>query len=187
MAPAGGSWWRVDAEHPDQWDWTGFPFPRHRFDPASGRFRVRYAANRPAVAARERFTTRALTHADGELWLVQLERMPSGLHLTHQVNLDTLGLDDRVNTGRVGVRRGADPDPLLGVCGELADAIYDWWDHHPPPLVYRARTIPAGRNIAFTSTAASRAVRVGRLRDAPALHAHLVLRSGFTVPSTWFR
>ncbi|HWG72970.1 MAG TPA: hypothetical protein VG184_02820 [Acidimicrobiales bacterium] len=33
---------------------------------------MRYAANRPAVAARERFLARAMTEADGDLWLVHL-------------------------------------------------------------------------------------------------------------------
>ena len=139
------------------------------------------------MAARERFPTRILTDADGDLWLVHLDNMPSALHLTHQANLDALGIDDRVSTGRIDIRRRADPDPLLDTCGQLADALFDWWDHRPPPLIYRARTTPAGRNIAFTSTAAPRAVIAGRLRDATALHVHLVLRAGFTVPPSWLR
>lgn len=49
-----------------------------------------------------------LTEADGTLWLVRLGGMPSSLHLTHQANLDILGLDDRVNTGRLDLKR--DPD-----------------------------------------------------------------------------
>jgi hypothetical protein len=168
------------------WDWTPFPAARHRFDPPSGRFRVRYAANRPAVAARERFPTRELTVADGELWLVQLSEVPSALHLTHQGNLDALGLDDRVSTGRILLSRGADPDPLLDISGRLADAVYDWWDQVPPPLVYRSRTTPGiGRSIAFTRQASPRIVNARPLREATALHTHLVLRAGFTLPQDW--
>jgi hypothetical protein len=157
-----------------------------RFDPLSGRFRVRYAANRPAAAARERFPARTLTDADGELFLVGLDSLPSALNLTVQANLDALGLDDRVSTGRIDVGRRPDPDPLLETCGRLADAVYDWWRERPPPLLYRARSAPSrGRSIAFTQTACGRVVSVGRLRDATALHSYLVLRAGFTVPTAW--
>jgi hypothetical protein len=152
----------------------------------SGRFRARYAANRAAVAARERFPTRTLTDTDGDLWLVELAGMPRSLHLTRQVNLDALGLDDRVSTGRLNVGGRADPDPLLELCGRLADAVYDWWDGRPPPLVYRARTAPSmGRSITFTELARPTALQARRLREATALHVYLVLQAGFTVPYAW--
>ena len=157
-----------------------------RFDPPSGRFRVRYAANRPAAAARERFPERAITEADGDLWLVALEALPAALHLTRQGNLDALGLDDRVSTGRLDVDRRTDPDPLLALCGELADRVYDWWGGRPPPLVYRTRTMPAeGRSVAFADTVPHRVVAARPLRQATALHASLVLHAGFTVPDGW--
>jgi hypothetical protein len=117
--------------------------------------------------------------------LIQLAEMPSALHLTHQATLDALGLDDRVNTGRLDVDRATDPDPLLDISGLLADAVYDWWDGHPPPLVYRSRATPSGRNIAFTQTSAPRVVQARRLSEATALHAHLVLRAGFALPDAW--
>ncbi len=154
----------------------------------SGRFRVRYAANRAAAAARERFPARTLTDADGELWLVRLDAMPAGLRLTHQSTLDALGLDDRVSTGRLDVDRRRRADPLLDTCGRLVDAVYDWWDGRPPPLVYRTRTMPeVGRTIAFTEWTSPRMVSAGRLRDATALHTYLVLGAGFTVPESWLR
>ncbi len=147
---------------------------------------MRYAANRSAAAARERFLARLLTEADGELWLVRLRAVPAGLHLTRQANLDALGLDDRVSTGRVDVGRRRQTDPLLDTCGRLADAVYDWWEGRPPPLVYRTRTMPEqGRTVAFTQSAMPRVVSARRLRDATALHAHLVLHAGFTVPPEW--
>ena len=127
-----------------------------------------------------------LTEADGELWLVRLRAMPAGLHLTHQGILDALGLDDRVSTGRVDTGRRRHPEPLLDTCGRLADAVYDWWDGRPPPLVYRTRTMPeVGRTIAFTEWTSPRVVSADRLRDATALHTYLVLRAGFTVPQEW--
>lgn len=112
--------------------------------------------------------------------------MPSALHLTRQRNLDVLGLDDRVSTGRIDFALRVDPDPLLETCARLADAVFDWWGGRPPPLVYRARTTPSvGRSIAFTEFASPAVVDARPLRDATALHAYLVLRAGFTVPSTW--
>jgi hypothetical protein len=127
-----------------------------------------------------------LAEADGELWLVRLESMPAGLRLTHQATLDALGLDDRVSTGRIDVGGRPRPDPLLDTCGRLVDAVYDWWDGRPPPLVYRTRTMPeVGRTIAFTEWTSPRVVSTGRLRDATALHAYLVLGAGFTVPERW--
>lgn len=103
---------------------------------------MRYAANRPAVAARERFAARTISEADGQLWLVQISLSERVLALTHQANLDTLGLDDRVSTGRIDMSSRIDPDPLLDTCGHLGDAVYDWWNGFPPPLLYRSRTTP---------------------------------------------
>jgi hypothetical protein len=112
--------------------------------------------------------------------------MPSALHLTHQGNLDALGVDDRVSTGRIDPTRTTDPDPLLDVCGRLADAVNDWWGHDAPPLIYRSRTTPSvGRSIAFTQEASPRTLIARPLREATALHAHLVLRAGFIVPDRW--
>lgn len=162
--------------------------PRGRFDPISGRFRVRYAANRAGAAARERFPARMLTEVDGDLWLVRLEALPAGLRLTRQATLDALGLDDRVSTGRIDVGGRRRSDPLLDTCGRLVDAVYDWWDGRPPPLVYRTRTMPeVGRTIAFMEWTSPVVASAGRLREATALHAYLVLGAGFTVPESWLR
>jgi hypothetical protein len=185
LSPARGPGWRIDTDHPDDWTWPPFLTPRHRFDPLSGRFRVRYAASRAAIAARERFPSRVVTETDGDLWLIRLEGAPPSLHLTHQANLDALGVDDRINTGRLDLGRKTDPDPLLDTCGRLSDGLYDWWNGQPPSIVYRSRTTPAGRNLAFISTTQLEAVQVGPLRNATALHAHLVLHAGFIVPEEW--
>jgi hypothetical protein len=185
LAPASRTWWRIDHDPPAAWDWAPFSSPRGRFDPLSGRFRVRYAANRPAVAARERFPTKTIAETDGDLWLVKVTGLPPALHLTRQATLDALGLDDRISTRRTDLDR--DDDPLLDTCGRLMDAVHDWWAGSPPPLVYRARTVPTGRSVAFTATSAPVLVAAGQLRDAAALHAHLVLVAGFTVPGRWLR
>jgi hypothetical protein len=180
------TWWRIDTAHPDEWDWAPYPKPRGRFDPLSGRFRVRYAANRAAVAARERFVSKTLTDPDGDHWLVELTAMPRSLHLTREANLGALKLDDRVSTGRINVATRLHAHPLLETCGQLADAVFDWWDARPPPLVYRARTAPSvGRTIAFTEPAEPTILRAHRLREAKVLHAHLVLQAGFSVPPAW--
>lgn len=100
-------------------------------------------------------------------------------------NLDVLGVDERINTGRIDVDRGEDPDPLLDTCGRLMDAFYDWWNEQPPPIVYRSRTTPSGRNVAFTETARAKVDEVGRLREATSLLVYLVMQAGFTVPDDW--
>ena len=149
---------------------------------------MRYAANRSAVAARERFPARTLTEADGDLWLVHLSIPGPALALTRQTNLDALGLDDRVSTGRIDPSGRADPDPLLDTCDQLADAVYDWWKGSPPPLLYRARTAPGtGRNIAFTQTSGWSNLAARPLREATGLHTDLTLSAGFVVPPAWLR
>jgi hypothetical protein len=55
----------------------------------------------------------------------------------------------------------------------------------PPPIVYRTRSVPAARSIAFTrsclwSQATGRSLRVAR-----ALLVVLVTHHGFDVPETW--
>ena len=179
------TWWRIDTDPPDRWDWSGFDHPRHRFDPPSGRFRVRYAANDPVAAARERFPARRITPAASDLHLVRLEGPPAALHLTHQSNLDTLGLDDRVNTARLDQRMPGSGDPLLAVSQHLADAVYDWWATTPPPIVYRTRSVPAARSIAFTRSVTWAHVTAGHLRHASALLVALVTHHGFDVPEAW--
>lgn len=133
----------------------------------------------------ERFPARVLSLEDGDLWVVRLDGRPSALHLTHQRNLDAVGLDDRISTGRLDLSRPDRIDPLLDACGALADALYDWWGADPPPIVYRSRTTPAHRKIAFAEGVPWISAPSGRLRDATTLLASLVLRHGFLVPEPW--
>ncbi len=147
---------------------------------------MRYAANRPVAACCERFPGRHLSPADGALYLVELTVEGTALHLTHQGILDALGLDDRINTGRVDLP-GPDGDPLLDVCQGLADAVHDWWDGTPPALVYRTRTVPSARSIAFSGITGTEIVQARTLREARHLIAILVARHGFVVPPAWLR
>jgi hypothetical protein len=145
---------------------------------------MRYAANRSVAAARERFPGRLLVAADGGRFLVELRADARALHLTHQGNLDALGLDDRISTGRL-YGSGVEADPLLDRCQRLADAVFDWWDGVPPALVYRARTLPGARSMAFTASSRVVAVQARPLREAHHLLVELVARHGFSVPSGW--
>jgi hypothetical protein len=185
LAAPSRTWWRIDTSAPDDWAWDGFAEPRHRFDPPSGRFRVRYAANDPIAAARERFPARRITAAAGDLRLVRLQGPPPALHLTHQGNLDALGPDDRVNTARLDRPLPGGGDPLLAVSQALADAVHDWWEGHPPPIVYRTRRVPVARSLAFTQWCTWDGAEARRLRDATALLIALVTHHGFDVPDTW--
>lgn len=173
-------------EEPADWTWAPFPTARNRFDPRSGRFRVRYAASTSTAATRERFPGRTLTEADGGLRLVRLDGSPSALHLTRRSVLDALGLDDRVSTGRLD-KPAVNGDPLLDVAQQLSDAVYDWWGGSPPPLVYRTRSTPSARSVAFTRTVAWDTTNSGLLRDAVSLLVRIVTRHGFTVPDHWLR
>lgn len=119
------------------------------------------------------------------LRLVRLDGPPPSLHLTHQANLDALGLDDRVNTARLDRPLPGLGDPLLAVDQQLADAIYDWWDGVPPPIVYRTRTLVAARSMAFTRACTWASVTTRRLRDANALIVTLVNHHGSDVPESW--
>ena len=125
-----------------------------------------------------------LTESDGDLRLVEFGVETGALHLTRQETLDALGLDDRINTGRLD-RPGPGGDPLLEVCHELADAVFDWWKAVPPPLVHRTRTTPNARSVAFTAPASVHVVAARPLREAGRLHAQLVGRHGFRVPAGW--
>ncbi len=98
---AGTELWRIDARAPDDWQWDGFPQPRHRFDPASGAFRVRYAGRSVAGAARERYllTGRYVPGDHAQHHLVRLvpDRDLRVLDLRSERNLDALGVDDQIS------------------------------------------------------------------------------------------
>jgi hypothetical protein len=92
-----------------------------------------------------------------------------------------------VNTARLDQPMPGNGDPLLAVSQQLADAVYDWWAATPPPIVYRTRSVPAARSIAFTRSVTWAHVTAGHLRDATALLVALVTHHGFDVPEAWLQ
>jgi hypothetical protein len=173
---AGTQLWRIDSTAASRWDWSGFNTPRHRFDPRSGAFRVRYAARSLEGAARERYldTGRFIPadHRHHHLILLTTERTYRVLDLRSEATLDALGLDDRINTSH---------DPVVwDTCHRLVDAARDWW----PDLdgvMYRSRTTPASSaNVAFFSLNGLRATSRPLHRCITELD-DLVLRHRFTI------
>lgn len=176
---AGTELWRIEAEAPGAWRWTGFPRPRFRFDPESGAFRTRYAGATAVGAARERYRGAGLMipadHADHHLTRLVAARPLRVLDLRTERNLDLLAVDDQISTGQ---------HPLVWqTCQRLADAVHRWW---PAPdgldaLVYRSRTTPEGSlNYAIFATEAF-TMQSRPLAERPDLLTDLVLRHGFTV------
>jgi len=153
-----------------------YPHPRHRFDSASGGFRVRYAGDAQRVAMRERFDDegRIVSTESLRLSLVELTGVVRVLDLRLDRNLDALGLDDQINTSRAPA--------VWGACQRLADHVHHWYGDRCDGIVYRSRTTPQlSANLAFFSHAALSARTLGRLGDQTGLLAACVLSDGFAV------
>ena len=169
-------WHRLDWSAPSRWSWAAFTSPRHRFDSATGQFRVRYAASSARVAMRERFDAqgRVVPATDLRLHLVQLTGTVRVLDLRLDRNLDALGLDDQVSTSRA-------PDQWAAG-QELADLALGWFGERCDGIVYRSRTSPQrAANMAFFRHAPLQARSLGRLGQQDGLLAACVLSDGFTV------
>ena len=135
--PTGSTFWRIDAEPPERWTWEGFPSPRHRFDPADGSFRTRYASTRFYGAARERYLDSGryipAAHADHHVVPLVATRPFRVLDLRNEQKLDLLDLDDRISTSH---------EPKVWEAAHLlAQRAHGWWDRIDG-IVYRARTTP---------------------------------------------
>ncbi len=175
LAP-GSVFWRFDSQPPGGWSWAGFPTPRNRFDPDNGRFRLRYAAVTAVGAARERYLTSGryipADHADHCLVRLELIRPGRVLDVRTEANLDALGVDDRISTGR--------EVEVLHACHQLSVAAREWWPDLDG-LIYRSRTTPeTSANLAFFSLDAMAAT--GRpLRTCVGELDQLVLLHEFTV------
>lgn len=185
------AWWRFDQQVPSTWTWTGFATLTHRFDPLSGRFRVRYAASTAPGAALERFGShgrRRVTEADAATVLVRLHGDPPLVDLTDIAVRRALGVDERINVGRSGIERATVADPTLDACGRLADRVHDWFGIPPTALLYRSRHDAQLRNMAFsvsTLDAEEPAPHTAQLsRDCEAIAALVI--AGVTVPEQWF-
>ena len=174
--PEGAVFWRVDSQPPEDWSWAGFPTPRNRFDPEDGSFRVRYAATTAVGAFRERYLASGryipADHADHCLVRLDLVRPARVLDLRTEANLDALGVDDRISTGReVAVVRAGH---------ELLGAARAWWPDLDA-LLYRSRTTPeTSANLAFFSIDSMTAIGRPLRTCGPDLDG-LVLEHGFTV------
>lgn len=173
----GTTWWRVDGTPPSAWRWDGFDDPRHRFDPASGAFRTRYAARSVAGAFRERYLSVGRVvpadHADHHLVRLTLTRPASVLDLRTKANRDALRVDDRVSVGRERT--------VWTYCNALPDAIRAWWSDDVLGIAYRSRTTPeTSVNLAFFGDAAF-AVDARPLTHDDDVLADLVRDHGFTI------
>jgi len=178
--PTGTRLWRIGATAPTDWSWDPFPQPLHRFDPAEGSFRTRYASTRFYGAARERYldTGRYVPahHADHLVVELVATRPFRVLDLRNEAKLDLLGLDDRISTSH---------EPAVWDAAHLlAERARRWWPRIDG-IAYRARTTPSSTsNIAFWSidgcTATARP-----LRTCTAELDDLVLRRDFTLDFDW--
>jgi hypothetical protein len=178
--PTGSTFWRLDAEPPTAWSWEAFTSPRHRFDPADGSFRTRYASTRFYGAARERYldTGRYIpaSHAAHHVVRIEAGRPFRVLDLRNEHKLDLLGLDDRISTGH---------EPKVWAAAQLlATRAHGWWDRIDG-IVYRARTTPSSTsNVAFWSLDGCRATSRPLVECTDELD-DLVLRRDFTVDFDW--
>lgn len=168
--------WRIEAAHPAEWDWEGFPQPRYRFDPPTGAFRTRYAGADLVGAFRERYRASGLVipadHTEHYLIELVTRRPMRVLDLRTERNLDALGVDDQISTGQ--------HDSIWETCQRLADAARSWW----PDLgavVYRSRTTPQqSANYAFFAHHQFR-TRAWPLGERTDILTDLVLRQRFTL------
>jgi hypothetical protein len=168
--------WRFDAADPLMWEWSPFPKPRFRFDPADGSFRTRYGASSVIGAARERYydTGRLIPadHVDHHLVRLIAARPLSVLDLRTERNLTALTVDDRVSMGH-------EPE-VWASCQELVVAARVWWARLDA-LLYRPRTTPQSSvNMAFFG-ADRFSVTSRRLQDCGDVLDELVLLHQFTI------
>ncbi len=178
--PTGSTFWRIDAEPPERWTWDGFPSPRHRFDPADGSFRTRYASTRFYGAARERYLDSGryipAAHASHHAVSLVAVRPFRVLDLRSEEKLDLLDLDDRISTSH---------EPRVWEAAQLLAArAHRWWDRIDG-IVYRARTTPSSTsNLAIWSIKGCRATS-RPLRQCTDELDDLVLRRDFTIDFAW--
>jgi hypothetical protein len=170
------TWYRLDADPPDRWDWSAYPVPRNRFDPADGSARTRYAAGTARGAFRERFHDRGRILRERELGLnlVRLTGTVRLLDLRQESTLDRLGLDDEINVGRSA--------RLLAASRLLASRVTAWYGERCHGLVYRSRTTPqTSPNLAFWEWSRLTGTDLGPARDHRGLLDALVVDDGFTI------
>ena len=178
--PTGSTFWRIDADPPETWTWDGFPSPRHRFDPADGSFRTRYASTRFYGAARERYLDSGryvpAAHARHHVVALVATRPFRVLDLRNEQKLDLLGLDDRISTSH---------EPRVWEAAHvLAQRAHGWWERIDG-IVYRARTTPSSTSNLAIWTIAGCTVSSRPLEECIVELDDLVLRRDFTIDFEW--
>lgn len=170
------AWYRIDAQPPESWTWTGYPEPRSRFDSASGQSRVRYAGDAPRVAMRERFDReqRVVPLSALDAHLTELTGRIQVLDLLRDQTLDALGVDDQISTSRA-------PD-VWAACHHLIDLVHDWFGERCDGIAYRSRTTPEhSANLAFFAHAPLRARDLGTLASNEQLLLECSAADGFHI------
>lgn len=190
LAPAPavhGRWWRFDGSDPRIWAWTPFPEPLHRFDPLSGRFRVRYVASSLAGAVMERFGSygrRRATASDGDTVVARLLGRPAAVDLIDPDTRRALNVDERISVGRAVPTRPDAHDPFLDACGRLADRVHDWFGLPPAAIAFRSRHATDRTNLAFGRDTLDVLDTPRTLAEDREVIAAL-LAAGVTVPERW--
>lgn len=184
LVATAGPWFRFDRQPAGSWDWNPFPTPRHRFDSISGNHRLRYASTTFTGAARERFDAadRIIGRSDHDHWLVELTGTLQVVDLRGDDTLDVLGLDDRINTGRLTADRAVGDD-ALDTAGTLTDRLMSWFATGVHGIVYRSRTTPQrAANLAFFAHAPYTVTSSRKIRDLDDSElATLVIEHGFHI------
>lgn len=137
---------------------------------------MRYAGDAPRVAMRERFDKdhRTVRLTELESHLVELTGTAHVIDLRRDRTLDTLGLDDQINTSRA-------PDVWVA-CQRLVDLVHDWFGERCDGIVYRSRTTPErSANLAFFAHAPLAVRDLGPLRQQRGLLAECLVSDGFTL------
>src|SRR5207244_3440980 len=135
--------------------------------------RIRYAGEGQRIAMRERFDVsgRVVSPADLSLRLVELTGVIRVLDLRLERNLDALGLDDQISTGR-------GPE-VWAACEQLSDRVFAWYGERCHGIVYRSRTTPQrSSNLAFFAHAPLQPMDLGVLQGQTELLASCVLSDG---------
>lgn len=174
-----GPFFRVEAESYLSWNWQPFSVPQHRFDSASGLWRVRYGARSDEGALRERYRdSGSFIPTDHALHsLVKLTGRVRVLDLRQEAMLDVLGLDEQISTGR--------SPAWWNAAQRLSDAVREWWGERVEGIVYRSRTTPTtSSNLAFFSHAPLSGTSVP-VEACSELLDRLVLTRGFTIDFTY--
>lgn len=180
-------WWRFDSRDPRVWKWKPFPTPLHRFDPLSGRFRLRYAASTMLGAIHERFGSygrRRLTEADGTVVASTFTGHTSTIDLTDAQTRAALHVDERISTGRSHPTRPGHNDPLLDACGRLSDRVHNWFRMPPATITFRSRHDAARHNLAFSRDTLALIGDPEEIADSSDLITAL-LAADVSVPPDW--